>query len=62
MIKLTHLDGNEFLLNEFYIETIECSPDTIIAMQNGQRIIVKEDLEEIMAKIRAYQKSFKSAK
>ena len=51
MIKLTHLDGNEFLLNEFYIETIECSPDTIIAMQNGQRIIVKEDLEDIMAKI-----------
>lgn len=62
MIKLTHLDGSEFLLNDFYIETIECSPDTIISMRNGQRIIVKESLEEVMTQIKAYQKFLKSAK
>ncbi len=56
MIKLTHLDGREFLLNEFYIETIETAPDTVITMQNGQKIIVTEGIEEIGVKIRAFQR------
>ncbi|MGN0689668.1 MAG: flagellar FlbD family protein [Oscillospiraceae bacterium] len=62
MIKLTHLDGREFLLNEFYIETIETAPDTVITMQNGQKIIVKENLEEIGAKILEFQRFLNQAK
>lgn len=56
MIKLTHLDGREFILNEFYIETIESAPDTVITMQNGQRIIVTEGIDEIGIKIRAFHR------
>ncbi|MBE6838370.1 MAG: flagellar protein FlbD [Ruminococcus sp.] len=56
MIKLTHLDGREFLLNENYIETIEATPDTVITMHTGQRIIVAEGMDEIGVRIRAFQR------
>lgn len=60
MIKLTHLDGREFLLNEDYIETIETAPDTVITMHTGQRIIVAEEADEIAVRIRAYRRFLNS--
>ena len=40
MIEVTKFDGTEILLNENYIEFIEETPDTVISLVNGKKIIV----------------------
>lgn len=57
MIKLTRLDGREILLNEDYIEIVEETPDTVVTFQNTHRLIVKENIDEILEKIHEYKKA-----
>ena len=57
MIKLTRLDGREILLNEDYIEIVEETPDTVVTFQNTHRLIVRENIDEILEKIREYKKA-----
>ncbi len=56
MIKLTRLDGSEILINEDFVEVIEETPDTVITMQNGHRLIVRESVSSILLKAKHYQK------
>ena len=54
MIKLTRLKGNTLLVNENFIEVAEEAPDTVVTMQNGHRYVVKEKVDEIIAKVREF--------
>lgn len=57
MITLTRL-GHErepFQLNPDMIVTVESTPDTVIALATGARIVVTETPEELAAAIRAYR-------
>lgn len=45
MIKLTRINGNEFVLNADLIKFIEETPDTIITLRDGDKIIVKENTD-----------------
>ena len=47
MIKLTRLDGQEVLVNENYNEIIEAVPDTVVKLQNGHKLFVRETIDEI---------------
>lgn len=51
MIKLTRLMGREILINENFVEVIEETPDTVVSLQNGHKLLVKEKLDEIINKI-----------
>ena len=42
MIKLTKINNDEFVVNCDLIETIEETPDTIITLINGKKLVVKE--------------------
>ncbi len=42
MIELTKLNENKFILNADLIETIEETPDTVITLVSGKKIIVKK--------------------
>jgi len=42
IIELTKLNEKKFLLNNDLIEVIEETPDTIITLINGKKIVVKE--------------------
>jgi flagellar protein FlbD len=42
------LNGQEFILNADLIESIEATPDTLVTLSNGKKIIVKNSLEEIV--------------
>ena len=42
MIEVTKLDGVKILLNDRYIETVEETPDTVITLSTGRKIIVKK--------------------
>ncbi len=51
------MNGDEFLLNSNHIETVEAKPDTTITMTNERKYLVKESVDEILEKIRIYQRS-----
>ncbi|GMV96231.1 MAG: flagellar FlbD family protein [Phycisphaerae bacterium] len=62
MIVLTRLNGGRFVVNAEMIRTIEERPDTIIVLTNGETLMVKESMDDVVAKaieygrmIRAFQ-------
>lgn len=56
MISLTRLNGHPFIINTDLIETIESTPDTVIALATGNRYVVKESVDLVMEKAIAYKK------
>jgi flagellar protein FlbD len=55
MIELTRLNGTPMLLNSDLLKTAETSPDTMLTLINGEKLIVREELSEIMERILAYR-------
>ncbi len=55
MIKLTRLDGSELFINPDLIETMEETPDTHIALLNGNRYLVLEPTRVIIDRIVAFK-------
>ncbi|MGP1570038.1 MAG: flagellar FlbD family protein [Eubacteriales bacterium] len=51
MIKLTRINGIEFLLNHDLITIIEAIPETKVVLQNKEYYIVQESFDEIIDKI-----------
>lgn len=60
MITVTRLDNSKFVVNALLIEFLEATPDTVISMTNGKKIIVKESLEEIIDMTEKYLKKINS--
>ncbi len=57
MIILHKMSNDEFVLNSNHIETIEERPDTVITMTNERKYLVKESVDEILKKVKEYQRS-----
>lgn len=55
MIELTRLNGNPMLLNSDLIKTAEASPDTMLTLINGEKLIVRENLDEVLERILRYR-------
>jgi flagellar protein FlbD len=55
MIQLTRLNGIPIVLNSDLIKTAEASPDTMLTLINGEKIIVREPCEEVTERILAYR-------
>lgn len=52
MIKVTRFNKVEqFYLNEEKIEFIEETPDTVISLESGKKIVVMETAEEVISRI-----------
>ena len=51
MIKVTRLDGAEYYINPLQIECIEINPDTTFVMLSGKHHIVREEVDDVLAKI-----------
>ncbi|MDP4094790.1 MAG: flagellar FlbD family protein [Bacillota bacterium] len=55
MIRVTRLNGTNFVLNCELIETVEATPDTVITTTNGKKLVVTEGVEEIVEKVIEYK-------
>ncbi|MGD0938101.1 MAG: flagellar FlbD family protein [Terracidiphilus sp.] len=55
MIELTRLNGNPMVLNSDLIKTAEASPDTMLTLITGEKLIVREDTAEVLERILAYR-------
>nr|WP_320145456.1 flagellar FlbD family protein [uncultured Anaeromusa sp.] len=58
MIKVTRLKAkDEFVLNAELIEMIEETPDTVVTLTNGKKLIVEESMEELVRKVMQYRRA-----
>ena len=57
MIRVTRFDRHEIVLNCDLIETIEARPDTTLRLVTGQSQVVRESLDEVLERIRAWRAS-----
>jgi flagellar protein FlbD len=55
MIELTQLNGTPMVLNSDLIKTAEASPDTMLTLINGEKLIVREDMAEVVERVLAYR-------
>ncbi len=55
MIRIRRLNNTEFILNCELIEFIEETPDTVITLTTGKKVVVKETAEEIIKRIIEYK-------
>lgn len=51
MIRLTRLNHEPVYLNSDLIEHIEITPDTVITLMTGQKIVVLEKAEDVVGRI-----------
>lgn len=47
----------EFILNAEIIETIEETPDTVVTLTNGKKLIVDEPMDEIVRRVMKYRRA-----
>lgn len=55
MIEVTRLNGTPIVLNSDLIKTAEESPDTMITLISGEKIIVRETCSEVTERVLAYR-------
>ena len=57
MITVTRLNNVSIVVNPDLIAFIEETPDTIITFSNGEKLIVKETVIEVIRRILNYRRS-----
>jgi flagellar protein FlbD len=57
MIKLTRLGGEAFVLNAELIRYIESRPDTFVTLTHGERVAVRESMDEVVRRAIDYQRA-----
>lgn len=55
MIHLTRLNGNPLVVNSDLIKYAESSPDTMLTLVNGEKIVVLERCDEVVSRAIAYR-------
>ena len=61
MIRLTRLNRQIIALNPDLLLSVEETPDTTITLTSGEKIIVLERLEEVVAEVVEYRRAVLSA-
>lgn len=56
MIILTRLDGHPIALNEDLLVFAEKTPDTVLTMTSGHKLMVKETLDEVVARVADFRR------
>jgi flagellar protein FlbD len=55
MIEVTRLNGNPMILNSDLIKLAEQSPDTMLTLIHGEKLIVRESCDEIVERVLIYR-------
>ena len=56
MIEVTRLNGSIFFLNPDMILTLEATPDTIVTLTSGEKLVVKDTPEQIIDRFVAFKR------
>ena len=58
MIRLKRLNGDQIVLNADLIELVESTPDTLIHLTTGKKLMVREAVEEVIELIVEFKRSY----
>ncbi len=56
MIKVRRFNDTELVVNADLIEFIEATPDTVISMTTGKKIMLRDSVDEIVAMVVDYRR------
>lgn len=51
MVQLTRLNGQPIMVNADLIESVETTPDTVITLVSGNKLIVRDSMDAIEQRI-----------
>lgn len=57
MIRLTRLNQVPLVINSDLIEHVEITPDTVIALTTGQKILVLETADEVIERVVGFRRA-----
>jgi flagellar protein FlbD len=57
MIQLTRLNNSLLIVNSDLVKFVEQSPDTVITLVNGEKILVREPAQEVVDRIVEFRRS-----
>lgn len=58
MIEVTKINGTKLLVNTSLIETVEETPDTVITLTDGKKVIVKESRHEVKNLVKSARQEY----
>ena len=62
MIRVRRMNGETIVLNAELIQSVENTPDTLITLVNGTKILVQDTMEEVVAKFMSYKRELAGGK
>jgi len=60
VIKLTRLNGEQFVVNAELIRFVEARPDTIVTLTTDERFMVREDVDEVVRRVIDYARTIRT--
>ena len=57
MIQLTRLNNKPLIVNSDLIKFVEQSPDTLVTLITGEKIVVLEKVDEVLVRVIAFRRS-----
>jgi flagellar protein FlbD len=60
MIQLTRLNNQPLVVNSDLIKFLEQSPDTVLTLVTGEKLIVRETADEVLKKVIVFRQSILS--
>lgn len=57
MIALTRLNGHPVMVNSDLIESLEETPDTVVTLTSGNKLIVRDKMADVQRKIVAFKRA-----
>jgi len=57
MVTVRRFNDSEVVINADLIEFVEATPDTVITMTTGKKIMVRDSVEEVVKKVVEYKQS-----
>jgi flagellar protein FlbD len=61
MIELKLINDTSLVVNSDLIEFIEATPDTVISLSTGKKVIVKETVDEVIDRIVSFRRRLGAA-
>lgn len=57
MIELHRLNGSAIFINAELVESLEATPDTVVTLTTGRRLLVAEPVHDVIGRMVAYRRA-----
>ncbi len=61
MIPVTRLNGSELYVNSDLVETVEATPDTVVTLTTGRKLVVLESVDDVVERMVQFRRRIATA-